>query len=38
MAEELNLHFSSVFAREDTSSLPIPEKSSMDLRGKGWGS
>ena len=25
MAEELNLHFSSVFTREDTSSLPVTE-------------
>ena len=25
MAEELNLHFTSVFTREDTSSLPVPE-------------
>ena len=25
MAEELNLHFSSVFTREDTSSLLVPE-------------
>ena len=25
MAGELNLHFSSVFTREDTSSLPVPE-------------
>ena len=25
MADELNMHFSSVFAREDTSSLPVPE-------------
>ena len=25
MAEELKLHFSSVFTREDTSSLPVPE-------------
>ena len=25
MAEELNLHFSSVFTRVDTSSLPVPE-------------
>ena len=25
MAEGLNLHFSSVFTREDTSSLPVPE-------------
>ena len=24
-AEELNMHFSSVFPREDTSSLPVPE-------------
>ena len=25
MAEELNMHFSAVFTREDTSSLPVPE-------------
>ena len=25
MAKELNMHFSSVFAREDTSSLPVSE-------------
>ena len=25
MAEELNMHFSSVFTREDASSLPVPE-------------
>ena len=25
MAEELNMHFSSVFTRKDTSSLPLPE-------------
>ena len=25
MAEELNMNFSSVFTREDTSSLPVPE-------------
>ena len=25
MAEELNMHFNSVFTREDTSSLPVPE-------------
>ena len=25
MAEELNMYFSSVFTREDTSSLPVPE-------------
>ena len=25
MGEELNMHFSSVFTRKDTSSLPVPE-------------
>ena len=25
MADELNMHFSSVFTREDTSALPVPE-------------
>ena len=25
MAEELNMHFSSVFTREDPCSLPVPE-------------
>ena len=25
MAEEMNMHFSSVFTREDTSSVPVPE-------------
>ena len=25
MADQLNLHFSSVLTREDTSSLPVPE-------------
>ena len=25
MAEDINMHFSSVFTREDTSSLPVPE-------------
>ena len=25
MAEELNMHFSSVFTREDHSSIPVPE-------------
>ena len=25
MAEELNMHFSSVFTREDTSLLPVPK-------------
>ena len=28
MAEELNLHFSSVFTRKDTSSLPVPGRKS----------
>ena len=38
-AEELNMHFSSMFTREDTSSIPVPEKqSSRDQREKGWGS
>ena len=32
MADELNMHFSSVFAREDNSSLPVPEKSSMERK------
>ena len=35
MAEEFNLHFSSVFTIEDTSSLP--EQSSNDLRGERLG-
>ena len=35
MAEELNMHFSSVFTREDTSSLPVPEtKFKGSERGK----
>ena len=25
VAEELNMHFSAVFTREDTSSIPVPE-------------
>ena len=25
LTEELNMHFSSVFTRDDTSSLPVPE-------------
>ena len=37
MAEELNLHFSSVFTREDTSSLPVPETNFKGLEGEGWG-
>ncbi len=38
IAEELNLHFSSVFTREDTSSLPVPETKFNGPEGKGWGS
>ena len=38
MAEELNMHFSSVFTREDTSSLPVPETKFKGSEGKGWGS
>ena len=38
MAEELNMHFSSVFTREDTSSLPVPETKFEGSEGKGWGS
>ena len=33
MAEELNMHFSSVFTREDTSSIPVPEKV-QGIRGR----
>ena len=33
MAEELNMHFSSVFTREDTSSLPVPE---TKFNGSEW--
>ena len=35
MAEERNINFISVFTTEDTSSFPIPEKSSMYV--KCWG-
>ena len=38
MAEELNLHFSSVFTREDTSSLPVPETKFNEPEGEGWDS
>ena len=37
MAEELNMHFSSVFTREDTCSLPAPETKFNDTGG-GWDS
>ena len=32
MAEEFNMHFSSVFTREDTSSLPVPETSEKEKK------
>ena len=38
MAEELNMYFSSVFTREDTSSLPAPETKFNGTEGKCWGS
>ena len=38
MAEELNMHFSSVFTREDIVHYLYQKQSSMDLRGKCWGS
>ena len=38
MAEELNRHFSSVFTREYTSSLPVPETKFKGSEGNGWGS
>ena len=34
MAEELNMHFSSVFTREDTSSLPVPETKFKGTEGE----
>ena len=36
MADELNMHFSSVFTREDTSSLPALETKFVGSEGKGW--
>ena len=38
MAEELNRHFSSLFTREDTSSLPVPETKFKGSEGEGRGS
>ena len=38
MVEEINMHFSSVFTREDISSLPVPETKSNGSEGKVWGS
>ena len=37
MAEELNLHFSPVFTREDTSSLPVPETKFKGSEGERLG-
>ena len=37
MAEELNMHFSSVFTREDTTSLPVPETTFKGSEGERLG-
>ena len=37
MAEELNMHFSSVFTREDTSSLPVSETKYSGTEGESLG-
>ena len=37
MAEELNVHFSSVYTREDTSLLPVPEKKFKGSEGERLG-
>ena len=37
MTEELNMHFSSVFTREDTSSLPVPETKFNGSEGESLG-
>ena len=37
MAEELNMHFSSVLTREDTSSLPVPETKFKGSEGERLG-
>ena len=37
MAEELNMHFSTVFTREDTSSLPVPETKYNGSEGESLG-
>ena len=37
MAEELNMHFSSVFTREDTSSIPVPETKFKGSEGESLG-
>ena len=38
MAEELKMHFNSVFTRDDTSSLPVPETKFNRSEGEVWGS
>ena len=37
MAEELNMHFCSVFTREDTSSIPVPETKFKGSEGETLG-
>ena len=37
MAEELNMHFSSVLTREDTSSVPVPETKFSGTEGRSFG-
>ena len=37
MAEDLNMHFSSVFTREDTSSIPVPETKFKGSEGERLG-
>ena len=37
MADELHMHFSSVFMREDTSSIPVPETKSRGSEGERLG-
>ena len=37
MAEELNMHLSSVFTREDTSSIPVPETKFKGSEGERLG-
>ena len=37
VADELNMHFSAVFTREDTSSLPVPETKFSGPEGEMWG-
>ena len=37
MAEELNMHFSLVFTREDSCSLPVPETKFNESEGERLG-